>query len=292
MIKSMTGFGRGTSEGEGSSYVVEIKTVNHRYFELNVKMPRALISLEDNMRKIINEKIKRGKVDVFVTQNQLAKDNMEVLVNETLSDSYMKALHNISERYSLREDVSSSVLARFPEVLVLKQKEENIEEVWQGMEPSLNEALDNLIYMREQEGQKLLQDITYRCENITQNIDIISNRVPEVNEEYRKKLLKKVEEILGEREFDQARIAMEVVIQADKTCIDEEIVRLKSHVEQVVKAFELNEPIGRKLDFVIQEMNREANTIASKVNDLALTNVALDIKSDIEKIREQVQNIE
>ena len=292
MIKSMTGFGRGTSEGEGSSYVVEIKTVNHRYFELNVKMPRALISLEDNMRKIINEKIKRGKVDVFVTQNQLARDNMEVLVNETLSDSYMKALHNISERYSLREDVSSSVLARFPEVLILKQKEENIEEVWQGMEPSLNVALDNLIYMREQEGQKLLQDITYRCENILRNIDIISNRVPEVNEEYRKRLLKKVEEILGEREFDESRIAMEVVIQADKTCIDEEIVRLKSHVEQVMKAFELSEPIGRKLDFVIQEMNREANTIASKVNDLALTNVALDIKSDIEKIREQVQNIE
>lgn len=292
MIKSMTGFGRGTSEGEGSSYVVEIKTVNHRYFELNVKMPRALISLEDNMRKIINEKIKRGKVDVFVTQNQLARDNMEVLVNETLSDSYMKALHNISERYSLREDVSSSVLARFPEVLILKQKEENIEEVWQGMEPSLNVALDNLIYMREQEGQKLLEDITYRCENILRNIDIISNRVPEVNEEYRKRLLKKVEEILGEREFDESRIAMEVVIQADKTCIDEEIVRLKSHVEQVMKAFELSEPIGRKLDFVIQELNREANTIASKVNDLALTNVALDIKSDIEKIREQVQNIE
>lgn len=292
MIKSMTGFGRGTSEGEGASYVVEIKTVNHRYFELNVKMPRALISLEDNMRKIINEKIKRGKVDVFVTQNQLARDNMEVLVNETLSDSYMKALHNISERYSLREDVSSSVLARFPEVLILKQKEENIEEVWQGMEPSLNVALDNLIYMREQEGQKLLEDITYRCENILRNIDIISNRVPEVNEEYRKRLLKKVEEILGEREFDESRIAMEVVIQADKTCIDEEIVRLKSHVEQVMKAFELSEPIGRKLDFVIQEMNREANTIASKVNDLALTNVALDIKSDIEKIREQVQNIE
>lgn len=292
MIKSMTGFGRGTSEGEGSSYVIEIKTVNHRYFELNVKMPRALISLEDNMRKVINEKIKRGKVDVFVTQNQLARDNMEVLVNEALSDSYMKALHNISERYSLREDISSSVLARFPEVLVLKQKEENIEEVWQGMEPSLKAALNNLIYMREQEGQKLLQDITYRCDNILENIDVISDRVPEVNEEYRKRLLKKVEEILGEREFDESRIAMEVVIQADKTCIDEEIVRLKSHVEQVKKTFELNEPIGRKLDFVIQEMNREANTIASKVNDLALTNVALDIKSDIEKIREQVQNIE
>lgn len=292
MIKSMTGFGRGTSEGEESSYVVEIKTVNHRYFELNVKMPRALISLEDNMRKIINEKIKRGKVDVFVTQNQLAKDNMEVLINETVSDSYIQALHNLSDRYNLRDDVSSSVLARFPEVLTLKQKEEDIEEVWRALSPSLESALDNLVYMRKQEGEKLLQDITNRCENIFANIDIISNRVPEVNEEYRKKLLKKVEEILGEREFDESRIAMEVVIQADKTCIDEEIVRLKSHVEQVLKTFNLNEPIGRKLDFVIQEMNREANTIASKVNDLSLTNIALDIKSDIEKIREQVQNIE
>lgn len=292
MIKSMTGFGRGTSEGEGSDYIVEIKTVNHRYFELNVKMPRALISLEDNFRKVINEKVKRGKVDVFVTQNQLAKDNMEVVVNEPLADSYVKAIHSLRDKYGLRDDMSASVLARFPEVLVLDQQEEDIDKIWKALEPSLQAALDNLMRMREQEGKKLFGDIQQRCSSISSNVDRIYERVPEVTEEYRMRLEKKVQEILENKDYDESRIAMEVVLQSDKTCIDEEIVRLRSHVEQVLKTLELGEPIGRKLDFIVQEMNREANTIASKVNDLQLTNLALDIKSDIEKIREQVQNIE
>lgn len=292
MIKSMTGFGRGTSEGEISSFVVEMKTVNHRYFELNVRMPRTLISLEDNIRKYVNEKVKRGKVDIFVTQNQGDKDSMEVVLNEQIAESYLGALHKLKDKYGLRDDVSSSTLARFPEVLTLKQKEEDIEQVWQELLPSLEESVSNLCSMREEEGKKLLADITSRCECISKNVEIINNRVPEISEEYRKRLLKKVEEILTERNIDESRIAMEVVLQADKTCIDEEIVRLKSHVNQVLETLKMNEPIGRKLDFIVQEMNREANTIASKVNDLKLTNVALDIKSDIEKIREQVQNVE
>ena len=292
MIKSMTGFGRGTSEGEISSFVVEMKTVNHRYFELNVRMPRTLISLEDNIRKYVNEKVKRGKVDIFVTQNQGDKESMEVVLNEQIAASYLSALHKLKDKYSLRDDVSSSTLARFPEVLTLKQKEEDIEQVWQELLPSLEESVSNLCSMREEEGKKLLADITSRCECISKNVEIINNRVPEISEEYRKRLLKKVEEILTERNIDESRIAMEVVLQADKTCIDEEIVRLKSHVNQVLETLKMNEPIGRKLDFIVQEMNREANTIASKVNDLKLTNVALDIKSDIEKIREQVQNVE
>lgn len=292
MIKSMTGFGRGTSEGEISSFVVEMKTVNHRYFELNVRMPRTLISLEDNIRKYVNEKVKRGKVDIFVTQNQGDKESMEVVLNEEIAASYLSALHKLKDKYSLRDDVSSSTLARFPEVLSLKQKEEDIEQVWQELLPSLEESVSNLCSMREEEGKKLLADITSRCECISKNVEIINNRVPEISEEYRKRLLKKVEEIITERNIDESRIAMEVVLQADKTCIDEEIVRLKSHVNQVLETLKMNEPIGRKLDFIVQEMNREANTIASKVNDLKLTNVALDIKSDIEKIREQVQNVE
>lgn len=292
MIKSMTGFGRGASEGEISSFVVEIKTVNHRYFEVNVRMPRMLISLEDNMRKYVNEKVKRGKVDIFVTQNQGIKDSMEVVLNEDIAGSYVNALHKLRDIYGLRDDISSSTLARFPEVLTLKQKEDDIDQIWQELLPSLEEAVSNLCKMREEEGKKLLADITSRCECISNNVDIINSRVPEISEEYRKKLLKKVEEILTERGIDESRIAMEVVLQADKTCIDEEIVRLKSHVNQVLKTLVMNEPIGRKLDFIVQEMNREANTIASKVNDLKLTNLALDIKSDIEKIREQVQNIE
>lgn len=292
MIKSMTGFGRGTSEVKASSFIVEIKTVNHRYFELNVRMPRSLISLEDSIRKYVNDKIKRGKVDIFITQNQAANEDMAAVVNESLADSYVEALYRIRDRYNLRDDISATTLARFPEVLKLEQKEEDLENTWKVLLPAVEDAVYNLVSMREQEGEKLLLDITKRCECISDNVDIINKRVPEITEEYRLRLLKKVEEILTEKNIDESRIAMEVVLQADKTCIDEEIVRLKSHVSQVLKTFKLSEPIGRKLDFIIQEMNREANTIASKVNDLELTNIALDIKSDIEKIREQVQNIE
>lgn len=292
MIKSMTGFGRGTGEDSNSSYVIEIKTVNHRYFELNVRMPRTLISLEDNIRKIVNEKIKRGKVDIFVTQNGINKENVEAMVNENLSDSYMQCLKVLVNRYGLREDVSVSNLARFPEVITLRQKEEDLKLVWNSLLDPLNEALDTLLNMREIEGKKLLNDINSRCELIFSYIDIISKRVPEVSKEYREKLLKKVEELLGDNQIDENRILLEVVLQADKSCIDEELVRLKSHVNQVLQTLELDEPIGRKLDFIVQEMNREANTIASKVSDLELTNIALDIKSEIEKIREQVQNVE
>ncbi len=292
MIKSMTGFGRGTSESEASSFIVEIKTVNHRYFELNARMPRTLISLEDGIRKYVNDKIKRGKVDIFITQNQVANEDMSVVVNESLAENYVEALHNLRDKYDLRDDISATTLARFPEVLKLEQKEEDLEKTWKILLPAVEEAVHNLVSMRQQEGEKLLIDITKRCECISSNVDIINRRVPEVTEEYRARLLKKVEEILAEKSIDENRIAMEVVLQADKSCVDEEIVRLKSHVAQVIKTFKLGEPIGRKLDFIVQEMNREANTIASKVNDLELTNIALDIKSDIEKIREQVQNIE
>lgn len=292
MIKSMTGFGRGTSESEASSFIVEIKTVNHRYFELNARMPRTLISLEDGIRKYVNDKIKRGKVDIFITQNQGDNEDMSVVVNESLAENYVEALHNLRDKYDLRDDISATTLARFPEVLKLEQKEEDLEKTWKILLPAVEEAVHNLVSMRQQEGEKLLIDITKRCECISSNVDIINRRVPEVTEEYRARLLKKVEEILAEKSIDENRIAMEVVLQADKSCVDEEIVRLKSHVAQVIKTFKLGEPIGRKLDFIVQEMNREANTIASKVNDLELTNIALDIKSDIEKIREQVQNIE
>ncbi len=292
MIKSMTGFGRGTGEDVNSNYIIEIKTVNHRYFELNVRMPRALISLEDNIRKIVNEKIKRGKVDIFVTQNVINREDVEAIVNENLADSYMTCLRSIMNKYGLRDDVSVSNLARFPEVITLKQKEEDLDRIWNSMLSPLNEALNNLWNMREVEGEKLLKDIKSRCELILNHIDIITERVPEVSKEYRDKLLKKVQDILGDNQLDESRITMEVVLQADKTCIDEEVVRLKSHVNQILETLELNEPIGRKLDFIVQEMNREANTITSKVNDLELTNIALGIKSEIEKIREQVQNIE
>jgi len=223
MIKSMTGFGRGTSESEASSFIVEIKTVNHRYFELNARMPRTLISLEDGIRKYVNDKIKRGKVDIFITQNQGANEDMSVVVNESLAENYVEALHNLRDKYDLRDDISATTLARFPEVLKLEQKEEDLEKTWKILLPAVEEAVHNLVSMRQQEGEKLLIDITKRCECISSNVDIINRRVPEVTEEYRARLLKKVEEILAEKSIDENRIAMEVVLQADKSCVDEDL---------------------------------------------------------------------
>ncbi|WP_291568453.1 MULTISPECIES: YicC/YloC family endoribonuclease [unclassified Clostridium] len=292
MIKSMTGFGRGSGSDGHSNFIVEIKSVNHRYFELNVRMPRALISLEDNIRKVVSEKIKRGKIDIFITQNYHDKENVEAVLNEELVKSYMNCLKTIQSMYDLRDDISITNLARFPEVINLKQKEENLEEAWKELQVSLDEALNSLVHMRESEGIKLNQDINHRCDLIKKFTNMISKRVPMVSIEYRDKLTKKVKELLEESQLDENRIAMEVVLLADKTGIDEEIVRLNSHICQIVETLQLEEPVGRKLDFIVQEMNRESNTIASKVNDLDITNLAVDIKSEIEKIREQVQNVE
>lgn len=292
MIKSMTGFGRGSGTDGHSNFIVEIKSVNHRYFELNVRMPRALISLEDNIRKVVSEKIKRGKIDIFITQNHHDKENIEAVLNEELVKSYMDCLKTIQSMYDLRDDISVTNLARFPEVINLKQKEENLEEAWKELQVYLDEALDSLVHMREIEGIKLNQDISYRCDLIKKFTDTISERVPMVSIEYRDKLTKKVNELLEQSQLDESRIAMEVVLLADKTGIDEEIVRLNSHISQIKETLQLEEPVGRKLDFIVQEMNRESNTIASKVNDLDITNLAVNIKSEIEKIREQVQNVE
>lgn len=294
MIKSMTGFGRGNVEVTDSiyDYVIEIKSVNHRYFEFNVKMPRTLISLEDNIRKAVNEKIKRGKVDVFITQNVGVKENVEAVLNEELADSYLKCLKKLIDTHNLRDDISATNLARFPEVVTLSQKEDDLDEIWKVLSLSLNEAIDNLVAMRSKEGEKLNRDIIEKCNIITSDVNKIEERIPEVSKDYRDRLTEKVKEILGDSTLDESRIAMEVVMQADKTAIDEEVVRLKSHVNQMLETIKMDEPVGRKLDFLVQEMNREANTITSKVNDLELTNVALDIKSNIEKIREQVQNVE
>ncbi|MGL4730453.1 MAG: YicC/YloC family endoribonuclease [Clostridium sp.] len=292
MIKSMTGFGRGSVPDGHSNFIVEIKTVNHRYFELNVRMPRALISLEDNIRKILSKKIKRGKVDVFITQKTVEKDNVEAVLNEELVKSYMECLTKIGKSYEVRDDISIMSLARLPEAITLNQKEENLEEVWKQLETSLEIAIESLVSMRIEEGKKLKEDIEKRCDLIGGYVNNINNKVPSMLVEYRERLRKRLKELLDDTQIDENRFAMEVALLADKTAIDEEVVRLNSHICQVKETLKIDEPIGRKLDFIIQEMNRETNTIASKVIDLDITNLALEIKSEIEKIREQVQNIE
>ncbi|MCM0648736.1 YicC family protein [Clostridium swellfunianum] len=292
MTNSMTGFGRGSTEENGRSFIVEIKSVNHRYLDLNIKMPRNLASLEDRIRRALSEKINRGKIDVYVTQNIIASNDVAANFNYALADSYIKCLKEIKDRYEVRDDISVSLISRFPDVITLNQKEEDIETLWNIISVSLNAAIDMLVSMRQKEGLKLKEDILSRCNYINNHIAKIVERAPVLLVEYKEKLEKRVKELLNDAKLDEGRMAMEIAIFADKSNIDEEIVRLNSHIVQMKDTLELAEPIGRKLDFIIQEMNREANTIASKANDLELTNIVLNIKNEIEKIREQVQNVE
>ena len=292
MIRSMTGFGRGNSEKDGKSFTIEIKSVNHRYFETNIRMPRVLIAFEDKIRKIIGEKVKRGKLDVFVTQGNYDKEDVEAYLNEKLADSYMNCFRLLKDKYDLRDDMSVTSIARLPEVVTLKQKEEDISEAFEQIEESLTVALEALLFMREREGEKLLEDVISKCELINGLVEKVQERAPFVVCEYKEKLTQRLNALHKEVEFDENRVAMEVAIFADKAGIDEEIVRLKSHIVQMKETLILDEPIGRKLDFIIQEMNRETNTIASKANDLEILNTVINMKSEIEKIREQIQNIE
>lgn len=292
MVKSMTGFGRSSYEDGGRSFTVEIKSVNHRFLDLNIRAPRSFNLLEDRIRKLIKEKIFRGKVDIFITQISYEKKDVIATFNETLCDSYISCFNKIRDKYNIRDDISVISVARFPEVISLIQEEEDIEKLWNSVKNPLNDSIDMLVSMREKEGEKLKEDIIMRCDYIKKQVDKIQMRAPQIIEEYRNKLTDKMKELLEDSQIDENRILLEAAIFSDKICIDEEIVRLNSHLYQVKETFLLNESIGRKLDFIIQEMNREANTIGSKANDIETVNSMLIIKNEIEKIREQVQNIE
>ncbi|KYH35923.1 hypothetical protein CLTEP_03160 [Clostridium tepidiprofundi DSM 19306] len=277
---------------DGQCFVVEVKSVNHRYLDINVKMPRTLISLEDKIRKLVSQRISRGKVDIYITQKRFDREDVEACLNEVLADSYYDCLLKIRDRYGVRDDISVSSIARFPEVISIQQKEEDYEKVWSILKKPLEGALELMISMRKCEGEKLCKDISQKCENIKLLIDNIEKRAPKVVEQYSDKLNARLKKILNESQYDESRIAMEIAIFADKASIDEEIVRLNSHIVQLRETLNLSEPVGRKLDFIVQEMNRETNTIASKANDLEIVNAILNVKSEIEKIREQTQNIE
>lgn len=293
MVKSMTGFGRGISEEDTSrSFTIEIKTVNHRYFDINVRMPRTLLSLESKVRETIKNKINRGKVDVFITQNSYGKEDSDVHFNEELSDSYMSCLEKIRDRYDIIDNISVSLIARFPEIITLEKKEEDLEEIWKNLKYPLNDAVDALVSMREKEGKKLHEDIVSKCESIEELVNKVEERAPFVVEDYKGRLENRLQELLENANIEENRIATEVAVFADKASIDEELVRLNSHIIQLKETLKKEEPIGRKLDFIIQEMNREANTICSKASDLQIINLVINIKNYIEKIREQTQNIE
>ena len=292
MIRSMTGYGRGSIEMDGRSYTIEIKSVNHRYCDLNIKIPKSLLPLEDKIRKTVQSRLNRGKIDLFVTQNLFDKKDVSAFLNKSLADSYFSCLTEIKERYNLRDDVSLSLICKFPEVITTKQEDEDVEELWDGLETALNNALDMMVQMREREGLKLTEDIISKCKDIKEKVLVIEEKSADIVQDYTDKLKLRLNDLLKDFKVDENRLAMEVALLADKASIDEEIVRLKSHLIQVIETLELDEPVGRKLDFIIQEMNRETNTIASKADNLDVINIMLSIKNEIEKIREQVQNLE
>lgn len=292
MIKSMTGFGRATAEIGGYIISVEIKSVNHRYFEFNCRLPRQYGFIEDKVKSYINSRVKRGKVDVFITIEALNTEDATVAVNHTLAGAYKEALTEIAETYNLSCDFGAATISRYPDVLVVKKADEDEEKIWNYTQTVLENATDRFVEMRTAEGVKMKQDVASRANFILNTVSFIEERSPQTVKEYNEKLILRVHEILGDVTLDEARILQEVAIYADKVAVAEETVRLRSHIEQLFKFLESDDAIGRKMDFLVQEMNREANTIGSKVCDIEIAQKVVDIKAEIEKIREQIQNIE
>ncbi|WP_270549779.1 YicC/YloC family endoribonuclease [Clostridium perfringens] len=294
MVKSMTGFGRATSEeGKERIFSLEMKSVNHRYLDMNIRMPRSMVSLEEKIRNIISSKLSRGKVDIFINYKDYAKNQGVAVLNEDLAKSYVNSLEQLKSLFpNMQDDLSLSLVARYPDVITIEEKSEDLEAIWEEINSLLNMAVENMISMRKVEGEKLASDILVKCSSIEEIVAFIEEKSEVIVASYKQKLEDRLKNLLGEVPVDENRVAMEVVVFADKASIDEEIIRLRSHINQLRKTLTLDEPIGRKLDFIVQEMNREANTIASKSTDLEITNKVIDIKNIIEKIREQVQNIE
>ncbi len=292
MIKSMTGFGRSELVTEECKLSVEIKAVNHRYLDLSIKMPKKFNYFEAAMRNLLKEYIQRGKVDVFITDEDYTKENLCLKYNSALAAEYMKNFEQMAEQFGLENDVTASVLARCPEVLTMEQALEDEEHTWELLEGVLKKAAEGFVQTRVAEGGHLKQDLLGKLEYMVSIVDYIEERSPRVLEDYRNRLLDKVRDMLGSASVDEARILTEVTIFADKVCVDEETVRLKSHIESMKRELLSGGSVGRKLDFIAQEMNRESNTILSKANDLELSDHAIILKTEIEKVREQIQNIE
>ena len=292
LIKSMTGFGRSEMVTEQYKITVEIKAVNHRYCDLNIKMPKKLNILENAVRGAIKKAVHRGKLDVYIGYEDLSEHAACVQLNKELGREYYRALSELSEELGIDNDASAVRIARMPEVLMLSEAQLVPEEVEETLLLAVGQALSQFMESRVREGEQLKEDILRKLHGMTGNISAIEERYPQMVSDYRKKLTDKVKELLADSNVDESRIATEVVIYADKICVDEETVRLHSHITNMEEELTRGGNVGRKLDFIAQEMNREANTILSKANDITVSNMAIDLKTEIEKIREQVQNIE
>lgn len=293
MVKSMTSFGRAQGEeGKEHLFSIEMKSVNNRYLDLNIRMPKFMIALEEEVRKIVSKSLSRGKVDIFINYKSYEKGNATPKLNMELAKSYYECLKELSDTLGVTNDITVTRLAKFPEVLTLEAEEENLEEILEELKPLFESALEMMTDMRVVEGEKLKEDILLKLIEIETNVKSIESLAIEVPKIYKKKLEDRLIELTKNINFNEERVAMEVAMFADKAAVDEEITRLYSHISQMRKTLNLNEPIGRKLDFIVQEMNRETNTIGSKANDMGMTNIVINIKNLLEKIREQVQNIE
>lgn len=293
MIKSMTGFGRCEAADEERKFTVEMKGVNHRYLDANIRMPKKLNFFESAIRSLLKESVHRGKVDIFITYEDFSESQVSLKYNETLAAEYLEKFKMMEEKFSLENDIRVSTLSRYPEVLTMEEKMDDEEELWKGLKKALDGAIAQFVQTRTVEGENLKKDLIAKLDGMLELVGQIEERAPKIIAEYREKLEGKVKELLEDTQIDEGRIASEIVIFADKICTDEEVVRLRSHVEYMKATLQSDDSgIGRKLDFIAQEMNREANTILSKANDLETSNIGIELKTEIEKVREQIQNIE
>ncbi len=293
MIKSMTGFGRCEISDGDRKFTVEMKGVNHRYLDMSIRMPKKLNFFETAIRTEIKKRIQRGKVDIFISYEDLSDGQVSLKYNESLAAEYLGYFKQMAEKFSIENDVRVSALSRYPEIFTMEECSEDTDELWKGLKKALDGAIDGFVATRTAEGEHLKKDILAKLDAILDMVAFIEERSPQIVAEYREKLEAKVKELLEDTQIEENRIAAEVVIYADKICTDEEVVRLRSHVVHMKETLQSEEAgIGRKLDFIAQEMNREANTILSKANDLEVSNTGIGLKTEIEKVREQIQNIE
>ena len=291
-MKSMTGFGRAKLEKNNRIYTIEIKSVNHKYNDISIKMPRSFSYLEDKIKKEISKNVSRGKIDVYISFENYSEEGKQIIVNQELVNEYMKQFRILAEQNNLRLDIPVTEITKLPDVLTLKETEDNEDVIENELLECLEEAINNFTNMREQEGSKIKEDLKTRIQKIEKEVENISVYSTRLVEEYVVKLEQRIKELLKNNVVDEARLAMEVVIYADKCSVEEELTRLRSHIIQFNNMLEETKPIGKKMDFLIQEMNRETNTTGSKSGSLEITNTVINIKTELEDIREQVQNIE
>lgn len=292
MIKSMTGFGRCESAENNRKFTVEMKAVNHRYLDVNIKMPKALNFFESAIRSELKKYISRGKVDLFITYEDLSEKTSSVRYNREIAEDYLKYLRQMAEEFGLEDDIRVSSLSKYPEVFVMEDTGVDEEELWKELQKALEGAAEMFVRTRISEGEHLKEDLIQKLDGMLKLVDFIAERSPKIIAEYKARLREKVKELLAETAVDENRLLTEVTIFADKVCVDEELVRLKSHIEATKNTLTEGGSVGRKLDFIAQEMNREANTILSKSGDLEISNCGIELKTEIEKVREQIQNIE